>query len=117
MTARSDSRRFAVALLAVTAPLLGGCAASGGAQSGGADFRNTYNYLPVNDQPPERPQPLMSTEEQAKAREALTAARDHQSLRPAKQVTNPVKQVTKQQTRGATSTGKPRDLGHALSGN
>jgi len=33
----------------------------------------------VNDQPPERPQPLMSSEEQAKAREALTAVRDHQA--------------------------------------
>jgi hypothetical protein len=75
---------LAAPLLVVTVLLLGGCAASVGTQTGGTDFRNTYNYLPVNDQPPEREQPLMSSEEQAKAREALTAARDHQTPRTVK---------------------------------
>ena len=78
MTERSSTRLSAAPLL-IAVLLLGGCATSAGTQTGGTDFRNTYDYLPVNDQPPERPQPLMSSEEQAKAREALTAVRDHQA--------------------------------------
>jgi hypothetical protein len=87
MTVRSNNRRFAAPLPVVAMLLLGGCAASVGTQTGSTDFRNTYNYLPVHDLPPGRQQPLMSSEEQAKTREALTAARDHQARRPVKRNT------------------------------
>ncbi len=86
MTERGRKRLFAAPLL-VAMLLLGGCATSAGTQTGETGFRNTYNYLPVNDPPAERPEPLMSTEEQSKLREALTKARDHQTPRPAKQDT------------------------------
>jgi len=80
-------KRLSVPPLLIAALLLGGCASSVGTQTEGTDFRNTYNYLPVNDQPPDREQPLMSSEEQAKARDALTSARDHQTRGPVKRNT------------------------------
>lgn len=83
MTPRRYNKQAAAPLL-VTLLLLGGCATAVGTQAEGSDFQETYNYLPVNDRPPQRQQPLLTSEEQAKLRAALTAARDHQSPGPAK---------------------------------
>ncbi|MGJ5028376.1 hypothetical protein ACQR1I_16135 [Bradyrhizobium sp. HKCCYLS2038] len=59
---------------------LGGCATSSTpAPEAASDFHNTYNYLPVNDVPPHDDQrPVLSVEQQEKARKELEAARDRQ---------------------------------------
>ncbi len=87
MTERSYNTLAAAPLL-VTLLLLVGCATSVGTPTDGSDFRDTYGYLPVNDRPPERQQPLLTSEEQAKLRAALTEARDHQSPGTAKRTSH-----------------------------
>ncbi len=58
--------------------LLGGCASSVATQSDASQFRNTYNYLPVNDLPQDEQRPVLSPAEQEKLRNDLAAVRDRQ---------------------------------------
>jgi len=58
--------------------LLGGCASSVATQPDATQFRNTYNYLPVNDLPQDEQRPVLTPAEQEKLRNELAAVRDRQ---------------------------------------
>ncbi len=72
------------------AALLGGCATSAGPQPDPAlapassDFRDAYNYLPVNELPAGTHQPLLTVSEQGRLRAELEAARDRAAKRRGK---------------------------------
>jgi hypothetical protein len=79
--------RAALAAITVVVPLLllGGCATSSTpAPDATAQFRNTYNYLPVNDVPHDDQRPVLSVEQQEKLRKELEAVRDRQTPAAAK---------------------------------
>jgi len=79
MTGFGSSSGVNGAALLVGALLLSGCATSSTPPPDAAtQFRNSYNYLPVNDLPHDDQRPVLSVEQQEKLRKELEAVRDRQ---------------------------------------
>ena len=79
MIAYPAARVASLAVALLMPLLLAGCATSSTpAPDAAAQFRNTYNYLPVNDVPHDEQRPVLSVEQQEKLRKEFEAVRDRQ---------------------------------------